>query len=213
VKRNNPSNPRGRHRAPPAPDTPELAEQRAQSATAQAMIQVTRRLLAEGGLAWATDRRIHSAGSFTIGTMRYWFGGREGLFVQVARTEHLARIDLVRRTLREVRTTDELLDALIGLADARDHYRVVRALLDASVAMPDLAVSQHRLWEDWRERMGTIVLDLQSRGVVRGDLDPDAIAIVWSAISTGLAAHREAQPTVDLRIVRAVLQAYTTQAG
>jgi hypothetical protein len=42
--------PDGRPKTPPAPDTPELAEQRAQAPTAQAMIKATRRLLAEGGL-------------------------------------------------------------------------------------------------------------------------------------------------------------------
>ena len=172
------------------------------------MIRATRRLLAEGGLTSTTDRRVHAAGEWPVGTMRYWFGGREGLLVQVARHEHLRRLDQIRRALREVSTPDELTETLLGLADAQDHYRVTRALLDAATAMPDLAMWQHRLWADWRTRMRTIVVDLQDRGIVRGELDPEALALVWSAVTSGLAEHREAEPTVDLRAVIQLLHRY-----
>ncbi len=201
--------PPGRHhKAPPFPDTPELAEQRAQSPTAQAMIRATRRLLAEGGLTAAADRRIHAAGEWPVGTMRYWFGGREGLLVQVARHEHLRRLDQIRRALRAVASPGELTETLLGLADAQDHYRVARALLDAAAAMPDLAMCQHRLWEEWRTRMREIVVDLQERGIVRAELDPEALALLWSAVTSGLAEHREAPPTVDLRAVIHLLHRY-----
>ena len=200
--------PPGRHKAPPFPDTPELAEQRAQSPTAQAMIRVTRRLLAEGGLTAAADRRIHAAGEWPVGTMRYWFGGREGLLVQVARHEHLRRLDQIRRALRDLSSPGELPEALLGLADAQDHYRVTRALLDAAAAMPDLAMWQHRLWEDWQARMRAMIVDLQDRGIIRAELDPEALALVWSAVTSGLAEHREAQPTVDLGGVIHLLQRY-----
>jgi len=201
----------GHHKAPPVPDTPELAEQRAQSPTAQAMIRATRQLMAEGGLSWAADRRIHATGRWAPGTMRYWFGGREGLLVQVARSEHLRRFDQIRRAMRQVSSSAELTDALIELADAPDHYRVTRALLDAAASMPDLAMSQHRLWEDGRDRMRAIVVDLQDRGIVRPEHDPEALALVWSAVTSGLAEHREAQPTVDLRAVMQLLQRYAAE--
>src|SRR5437764_2768963 len=94
---------------PSAPDTPELAERRAQAPAAQALIKATRRLFAEGGPEWATDKRIHDSASrpggrkgFPLGTIRYYFGGREGLLVYVARYEHLAQLDRIRRTLLAV---------------------------------------------------------------------------------------------------------------
>src|SRR6516165_11556628 len=100
--------PRGSTR-PQSPDTPELAERRAQAPAAQSLIRATRRLFAEGGPEWATDKRIHDTASrpggrkgFPLGTIRYYFGGRERLLVNVARHEHLARLDRVRRALRKV---------------------------------------------------------------------------------------------------------------
>src|SRR5215469_16537571 len=101
--------PRGQTR-PQSPDTPELAERRAQAPAAQALIRATRRLFAEGGPEWATDKRIHDTASrpggrkgFPLGTIRYYFGGRERLLVYVARHEHLTRLDRVRRALRDVK--------------------------------------------------------------------------------------------------------------
>ena len=90
------SDPPGRNRKtprrgqtrPPAPDTPELAERRAHAPAAQALIKATRRLFAEGGPEWATDKRIHDTATrpggrkgFPLGTIRYYFGGRERLLV------------------------------------------------------------------------------------------------------------------------------------
>src|ERR1700751_3277267 len=105
-------------RKPPAaprgqtpPDAPELAERRAQAPAAQALIKATRRLFAEGGPQWATDKRIHDTATrpggrkgFPLGTIRYYFGGRERLLIYVARYEPLARLDRVRRVLRNVTT-------------------------------------------------------------------------------------------------------------
>jgi DNA-binding transcriptional regulator YbjK len=73
------------------------------------MIKATRRLFADGGLERATDQRIHAAtphpklsrrAGRPAGTMRYYFGSREDLLVQVARSEQLQRLDQIRRALR-----------------------------------------------------------------------------------------------------------------
>jgi AcrR family transcriptional regulator len=181
------------------------------------MIKATRRLLAEGGLERASDQRIHAAtphpklsrrAGRPAGKMRYYFGCREGLLVQVARFEHLQRLDQLRRALRAVATAKELTAALLCLVDAAEHYRVVHALLQASAAMPKLADQQQRLWADWRARMRVIVVDLQDRGIIDADHDPEALTLVWSAIALGLADHRQAEPTLDLRRVHRQLERY-----
>lgn len=182
------------------------------------MIKTTRRLLVEGGLASATDRRIHAATphpklgrGWPPGTLRYYFGSLEGLLIQVARSEHLQRLDHVRRTLRQTSSSDALTGALLRLVDAPEHYRVIRALLDASTTMPHLAAQQQRLWADWRARMREIVIELQTRDIVRPEHDPEALALVWSAVTLGLADHREAEPALDLQAVYTLLQRYAAQ--
>ena len=62
--------PRSGQTRPPAPDTPELAERRAHAPAAQSLIKATRRLFAEGGPEWATDKRIHDTATRP--------GGRKG---------------------------------------------------------------------------------------------------------------------------------------
>ena len=142
--------------------------------------------------------------------MRYYFGSREGLLVQVARFEHLQRLDQVRRALRDVATTDELTAALLRLVDAPEHYRVVHSLLVASAAMPELAAQQQRLWAEWRARMCEIIIDLQDRGIVHGDHDAEALALVWNTVALGLAQHRQAEAALDQRFFFELLQQYAS---
>ncbi len=214
MKREHRTTTTGRFAAPPFPDTPELAEQRAHSPTAQGVIRATRDLLTRGGLLAATDRRIHEHeyGPWTTGTVRYWFGSREGLFVQLAREEHLRRLDRVRRALRDA-GVHNLSEVLSDLAHDEQHYRVSRALMDAALSMPDLAQQQHRLWEDWRQRMREIVEQLQQRGVIESGYDPDALSLFYGALLTGLASHREAAPDADLQAAFELLSGHITQVS
>jgi AcrR family transcriptional regulator len=212
--RNAASSGRGQTR-PPAPDTPELAERRAHAPAAQALIKATRRLFAEGGPEWATDKRIHDTAArpggrkgFPLGTIRYYFGGRERLLVYVARHEHLAQLDRVRRTLLAVKTSDELAPALLGLTKDLDHFQVTFGLLTEARQMPELKAAQAQLWEDWVAKIAEMVGELQARGVVRAEHDPYALALLWSSITAGLAAHHLANPEIALQPALELAQRY-----
>jgi AcrR family transcriptional regulator len=200
---------------PPAPDTPELAERRAQAPAAQALIKATRRLFAEGGPEWATDKRIHDTASrpggrkgFPLGTIRYYFGGRERLLVYVARHEHLAQLDRVRRTLLAVDTRDALTTALLRLAEDLDHFQVTFGLLTEARQMPELKAAQAQLWEGWVAKLSEMVSELQGRGVVRAEHDPYALALLWSSVTAGLAAHHLANPELALQPALDLAQRY-----
>ena len=200
---------------PPAPDTPELAERRAQAPAAQALIKATRRLFAEGGPEWATDKRIHDTASrpggrkgFPLGTIRYYFGGREGLLVYVARYEHLAQLDRIRRTLLAVETSEGLSTSLLRLAEDLDHFQVTFGLLTEARQMPELKAAQAQLWEDWVAKLTEMVSELQARGVVRAEHDPYALALLWSSVTAGLAAHHLANPEIALQPALDLAQRY-----
>ena len=212
--RNPTSGSRGQTR-PPAPDTPELAERRAQAPAAQALIKATRRLFAEGGPEWATDKRIHDTASrpggrkgFPLGTIRYYFGGREGLLVYVARYEHLAQLDRIRRTLLAVETGEGLSTSLLRLAEDLDHFQVTFGLLTEARQMPELKAAQAQLWEDWVAKLTEMVSELQARGVVRAEHDPYALALLWSSVTAGLAAHHLANPEIALQPALDLAQRY-----
>ena len=202
---------------PPAPDTPELAERRAQAPAAQALIRATRRLFAEGGPEWATDKRIHDTASrpggrkgFPLGTIRYYFGGRERLLIYVARHEHLARLDRVRRALRKVNNSQELAAALLKLANDLDHFQVNFGLLTEGRQMPELQATQAELWDDWIAKLTEMVAQLKARGAAPADQDPYALAVLWSSLTAGLAAHRLANPQIDLQPALELAQLYAT---
>jgi AcrR family transcriptional regulator len=209
-------NERAAHRGqtrPPAPDTPELAERRAQAPAAQALIKATRRLFAEGGPEWATDKRIHETATrpggrkgFPLGTIRYYFGGREQLLVHVARYEHLTELDRIRRTLRSVKTTSALPRKLLRLAEDTDHYHVAFGLLTEARQMPNLRATQAALWQDRLDKLTEMVTDLQQRALIAADHDPYAIALLWSSITAGLAAHHLANPEIKLKPAVALVQ-------
>jgi AcrR family transcriptional regulator len=214
--RNPPAASRGPTR-PPAPDTPELAERRAQAPAAQALIKATRRLLAEGGPEWATDKRIHDTASrpggrkgFPLGTIRYYFGGRERLLVYVARHEHLARLDHVRRALRKVNNSTELAATLLKLADDLDHFQVTLGLLTEARQMPELQAAQAELWADWITKLTEMISELQARNVVGAKPDPYALALLWSSLTAGLAAHQLANPQIELQPALDLAHLYAT---
>lgn len=212
--RNRPATSRGPTR-PQSPDTPELAERRAQAPAAQALIKATRRLFAEGGPEWATDKRIHDTASrpggrkgFPLGTIRYYFGGREGLLVYVARYEHLAQLDRVRRALLAVETGEGLSTSLLRLAEDLDHFQVTFGLLTEARQMPELRAAQAQLWVDWVAKLAEMVSELQARGVVRAEHDPYALALLWSSVTAGLAAHHLANPEIALQPALELAQRY-----
>ena len=217
----------GRNRKPPrrgqtrpqSPDTPELAERRAQAPTAQALIKAARRLFAEGGPQWATDKRIHDTAvrpggrkGWPLGTIRYYFGGREQLLVHLARYEHLTQLDRVRRALRSVDAAGELPRALLRLAEDLEHYQVTFGLLTEARQMPDLRAAQQALWEDWLSKLTEIVSELQQRQIVRPGHDPYALALLWSSITAGLAAHHLANPAIQLSPALELARAYAAAA-
>ncbi len=209
-----PNTPPGRNKAaarrgqtrPAAPDTPELAERRAQAPAAQALIKATRRLFAEGGPEWATDKRIHDTAKrpggrkgFPLGTIRYYFGGREQLLVHVARYEHLTQLDRIRRALRAVKTSDALPRTLLRLAEDSEHYQVEFGLLTEARQMPNLCAAQAALLQDRLDKLTEMVTELRQRKLITADHDPYAIALFYSSITTGLAAHHLANPEIKLR--------------
>jgi AcrR family transcriptional regulator len=170
------------------------------------LIRSTRRLFAEGGPEWATDKRIHDTATrpggrkgFPLGTIRYYFGGRERLLIYVARHEHLSRLDRVRRALRSVNGSQELTTAVRNLTEDLDHYHVSLGLLIEARQMPELQAAQAALWDDWIAKLAEMVDELKARGVVPTDQDPYALALLCSSLTAGLAAHRLANPDIDLQ--------------
>jgi hypothetical protein len=130
--------------------------------------------------------------------------------VYVARHEHLTRLDRVRRALRKVNSSQELAAALLKLAKDLDHFQVSFGLLTEARQMPELQAAQAALWQDWIAKLTEMVDELKARGATPADQDPYALALLWSSLTAGLAAHNLANPQIDLRPALELAQRYAT---
>ena len=126
----------------------------------------------------------------------------------VARYEHLAQLDRIRRTLLAVETSEGLSTSLLRLAEDLDHFQVTFGLLTEARQMPELKAAQAQLWEDWVAKLTEMVSELQARGVVRAEHDPYALALLWSSVTAGLAAHHLANPEIALQPALDLAQRY-----
>ena len=56
--------------------------------------------------------------------------------------------------------------------------------------------------------MRELVADLQDRAIVRAELDPETVALLWSAVALGLAVQRYTEPERALAPVLALAERY-----
>ena len=105
-------------------------------------------------------------------------------------------------------TSDELATALLGLAEDPEHFQVTFGLLTEARQMAELQAAQAVLWEDWLSKLTEMVSELQARGIVRAEHDPYALALLWSSVTAGLAAHHLANPGIELKPALDLAQLY-----
>ena len=76
--------------------------------------------------------------------------------------------------------------------------------------MPELQAAQAALWQDWIAKLTEMVAELKARGAAPADQDPYALALLWSSLTAGLAAHQLANPQIDLQPALDLAQLYAT---
>jgi BetI-type transcriptional repressor, C-terminal len=64
--------------------------------------------------------------------------------------------------------------------------------------MPELQAAQAQLADDWATKLTEMISELQARGIVRAGHDPQAMAVLWTSLCIGLAAHRLANSEIAL---------------
>ena len=74
--------------------------------------------------------------------------------------------------------------------------------------MPELQATQAALSGDWLAKLTEMVAELKARGIGPADQDPYALALLWSSLTAGLAAHHLANPQIELQPALALAQLY-----
>jgi hypothetical protein len=109
-----------------------------------------------------------------------------------------------------VNTNQELTSALLHLAQDLDHFQVSFGLLIEARQMPELRAAQAALWQDWIAKLTEMVDELKARGAAAAEQDPYALALLWSSLTAGLAAHHLANPHIDLQPALDLAQRFAT---
>ena len=76
--------------------------------------------------------------------------------------------------------------------------------------MPELRAEQAALSQDWIAKLTEMLAELQTRGAAPPDQDPNALALLWSSLTAGLAAHQLANPELELTPALTLAQQYAT---
>ena len=59
-------------------------------------------------------------------------------------------------------------------------------------------------------KLTDMITELKVRGAAAADQDPYALALLWTSLTAGLAAHHLADPKIDLRPALDLAQRYAT---
>ncbi|GAA3850390.1 hypothetical protein GCM10022243_15320 [Saccharothrix violaceirubra] len=136
------------------------------------IVEVAKKLIAEGGFEAATMRSIVTAAGFANGALKHYFDGKDGIIAATFQS-------VLQETERRVSTLDPgatPLEALHGFVEAAmplDSHRITSArvllvLWEHSVANPELARQYRELLTMWRAELTTRI------SAVLGDVPSDA---------------------------------------
>lgn len=109
---------RSKHRTEPAPARREEAEQ----TTRQRLLEVAGQVFAEKGFDRATGKEICERAGTNTAAVNYYFGGIDGLYAAV-----------IREARNRLISTEEVLAAVAGKADARSKLEAILELLARAV--------------------------------------------------------------------------------
>ncbi len=179
---------------------------------ARRLVEAARACVIAHGVAGATFVVIEREAQVTTGTVRYYFGTKERLLVEVLRADSQARLELLRARLAAVASFDEFLAMMVASLDdftgPAGSHALLLALLSATPRSPALAAAQAELYDRWRRELVDGLEALEARTILRVR-DGETFAALVIAVAHGIAIQQyvnerwDRGPLVDLMHVLA----------
>ncbi|WP_353808348.1 TetR/AcrR family transcriptional regulator [Agromyces sp. SYSU T00194] len=154
-------------------------------------------VIARNGYRGASVKELADAVGLSQAGLLHYFGSKEELFAEVLRMRD-------ERDARSIdRTTGRSLDAFVDVVRGNTGVPgLVQLYAQLSVEASDPAHPAHEYFVEryrtFRAGMADHLRTQQDAGVVRADLDPDALAAVLAAAADGLQTQWMLDPDIDM---------------
>ena len=182
------------------------------------MLQSAVELIAERGEAGLRLVDVADRSGMSIGAIQHHFRSRDQLVAeaQLHRFVGPARADIeaIDAMLDSARSVDEVRDALSAITRAVvDRSRALQRMermssLSAAHGRPDVYETVKAQLSELSEQFAGAIRGLQSKGLVRGDVDPMALGVFVQAYALGMVIADLVEPAVPAESLAAVVDLF-----
>ena len=182
------------------------------------MLQSAAELIAELGEAHVRLVDVADRSGLSIGAIQHHFRSRDRLVAeaQLHRFVGPARADIeaIEAMLDSARSADEVRAGFVAVTRAVvDRSRALQRMdrlssLSAAHGRPDLYVAVQAQVSELSEQFAAAIRGLQVRGLVRGDVDPTALAVFVQAYALGMVIADLVEPAVPAESLAAVVDLF-----
>ena len=173
---------------------------------AQRIVEAARRMVGERGIENSHVGDIAAAAGLSRGLVRYYFGSKDGLMLQVMEADARDRLHLLHEHLEPATSVDELVDGLVAtfaefVREDRGAHVVLQEMATLGMRRPAIRARRAQLRAAYRQALADILAEKQRQGIVGlAGIDLAATATAVSALGLGLAAEiHAAEPEWDYR--------------
>jgi AcrR family transcriptional regulator len=157
---------------------------------AQRIIAAMRASVGKRGAAGSTFDHVAREAGVSRGLLHYYFGSKEQLLVEVVRHDCEVRNRNMDERLERAGSVDEILDALVVglnefLEDDAGGQAVIYEMLSASRHSEEIRAELAELYRQWRERLAGWLRVKEREGVIRLQVEPEAVASILFALGDG----------------------------
>ena len=182
------------------------------------MLQSAAELIAELGEAHVRLVDVADRSGLSIGAIQHHFRSRDRLVseAQLHRFVGPARADIeaIEAMLDSARSADEVRAGFVAVTRAVvDRSRALRRMdrlssLSAAHGRPDVYEAVKAQVSELSEQFAAAIRGLQVRGLVRGDVDPTALAVFVQAYALGMVIADLVEPAVPAESLAAVVDLF-----
>ena len=182
------------------------------------MLQSAAELIAELGEAHVRLVDVADRSGLSIGAIQHHFRSRDRLVseAQLHRFVGPARADIeaIEAMLDSARSADEVRAGFVAVTRAVvDRSRALQRMdrlssLSAAHGRPDVYEAVQAQVSELSEQFAAAIRGLQVRGLVRGDVDPTALAVFVQAYALGMVIADLVEPAVPAESLAAVVDLF-----
>ncbi len=169
---------------------------------AQRIVEAMRHSVARRGAAGSTFDHVSREAGVSRGLLHYYFGTKEQLLVEAARSDCDQRIEALEQRLAGAQSADDFVALLAQnlqetIREEPDFVTLLFELFTLSRRNAEIAVEYARLVRLTRERLGSMLAAAQEEGVLRLHAEPEAVADILFSLGDGFALRMIAEPERD----------------